>query len=206
VPVGFVPLAFTVSQLAADVRRDSTSHNLWPFEVVSATAIGRIIMGAVFGVTPDATTMNAILAATVRAVVAVIGVLVALLLLNVSLFSIQGMSGQQPFAPTFVFFTLSFALAFGVGAVSVRALTGRRRLWPTACAFGIGGASGGALFALALRAVDQFEPQLRVLTGGGPLGGFLLAAALAAVGVTLLVGMAVVRRLQKGIDVKHGVR
>lgn len=144
--------------------------------------------------------MNAVLAATVRAVLGVIGVLVAVLLLNVSLFSIQGMSGQGPFAPTLAFFTLSFALAFGVGAVSVCALTGRRKPWRTACAFGIGGGSGGALVALALRAVDQFDRQLRVLTGGGPLGGFLLAAILVALGIALLVGTALVRRFEKEMD------
>jgi hypothetical protein len=49
--VGFIPLASTVFQLVADVRRDPASHNLWPFEVVFATAIGIIIMGAVLGLT-----------------------------------------------------------------------------------------------------------------------------------------------------------
>ena len=149
--------------------------------------------------------MNTLLAATVRAVLGVLGLLAAVLLLNLSLFSIQGMSGQEPFGRMLTFLTLSFALAFGVGAGSVRALRGKPKPGPTVCAFAIGGGLGGALFALALRALDQFDSQLRTLTGGGPLGVFLLAATLGAVGSALLVGLLLARRFEKRVEFKRTV-
>lgn len=118
--------------------------------------------------------------------------------LIVPLVSIQAMTGEEAFTSVVALFAGSFALAFGVGAGSLRALAGGGSLWSTARAFAIGGSIGGALLAATLTAVTQFDRQLRVLTHGGPIGGFLLAGIVAAILIAGLVGTALLRRTRVG--------
>lgn len=135
--------------------------------------------------------------ASIKAVVGLAGVVCAALFLILPLVSIQGMTGQEAFAPVVPLFAGSFALAFGVGAGSLRALAGGGSLWSTARAFAIGGSIGGALVAATLTAATQFDRQLRVLTHGGPIGGFLLAGIVAAILIAGLVGTGLLRRTQE---------
>jgi len=133
--------------------------------------------------------MNATPSTSIRIALSVLGLLVSMFVLMIALVATQAMSGSEPFREPLIFFTISFALAFGLGATSSLPLAGRYRAWPTALAFTSGGAVGGAVLASGLALITGFERQLRVLTDGGPLGIFLLAATVAALATPCVVGM-----------------
>ena len=135
--------------------------------------------------------------AVIKGLLAGVGVLIAVVVMLLSLTAIQGMTGGQRFFDLLFFFSVSFAVAFGLAAASVMSLSGESKAWPAARAYASGGAVGGAFMALALKATVDFEHQLRLLTRGGPIGVFLLAAMLGAVSLPILVGAALMRRTRK---------
>ena len=141
--------------------------------------------------------MNAILFTSIRVALSVLGLLVSIVVLMIALVAIQAMSGSEPFREPLIFFTVTFALVFGLGAICSLPLTGRYRAWPTALAFTSGGAVGGAVLASGLALITGFEGQLRTLTGGGPLGIFLLAAIVAALATPCAVGMWLLRTMTR---------
>jgi hypothetical protein len=124
-------------------------------------------------------------------------VLIAVVIMLLSLTAIQGMTDGERFVDLLFYFSVSFAVAFGLAAASVMSLSGESKAWPAARAYASGGAVGGAFMALALKALIDFEHQLRVLIRGGPIGVFLLAAMLGAVSLSILVGAALLRRTRR---------
>jgi len=141
--------------------------------------------------------MNTPVTSVTKGLLAGLGVLIAVVVMLLSLTAIQGMTDRERFVDALFFFSLSFAVAFGLAAASVLSFIGRSKAWPAARAFATGGAVGGALMALALKAIVDFEHQLRVLTRGGPIGVFLLAAMLGALTVPVLIGEALLKRTKK---------
>ena len=127
--------------------------------------------------------------------IAVAGLLFSLVVLNIALLSTQASSGKEPLWQSLTFFTITFALAFGLGAGCALRLGGRYRMSRAAIAFATGGAVGGALLAGSLHLIDRFEPGLRALTRGGPIGTFLLAATVAALAVSIAVGTGLLGRM-----------
>ena len=128
-------------------------------------------------------------------IVALVGLLFSLVILNVALVSIQASSGDEPLTQALTFFVVSFALAFGLGAACTLPLGGRFTASRAAIAFAVGGAVGGAILAGSLRLVDLFEPALRALTGGGPIGHFLLLGVVGALAAPIAVGTWLLRRM-----------
>ena len=137
--------------------------------------------------------MNATVRTTLLATLSVSGLLVSFLVLNVALVSAQGMSGDEPFSRVLFFFSVVFALAFGIAAACGLPWLGRHTAWTAGRAFAAGGAVGGAVHALGLKLLTDFEPELRTLTGGGPIGLFGLAAGLAALAIAVVLGAAFLR-------------
>ena len=129
-----------------------------------------------------------------RVLLSATGVVFGVLVLILSLVSIQGMSGGEPFARVLILFCLSFAVAFGIGAMGVAALRQTDGLRSTALAFGAGGAAGGALLAVTLKIVTDFDAHLRTLTGGGPIGMFLLAGFVGALVIPVVIGTVLLKR------------
>ena len=102
--------------------------------------------------------MNRKRSAVLDIIVALIGLLFSIVVLNIALVSIQASSGDEPLIPSLIFFVVSFALAFGLGAACTLRLGGRFTARRAAIAFAAGGAVGGAILAGSLRLVDLFEP------------------------------------------------
>jgi hypothetical protein len=71
------------------------------------------------------------------------------------------MTDGERFVDVLFFFSISFAVAFGLAAASIMSFTGKSKAWSAARTFASGGAVGGAFMALALKAVIDFEHQLR---------------------------------------------
>ena len=140
-------------------------------------------------------TMNATLAISIRVVFCVFGLFLSIGSLMLALVSIQGMSGSEPLQEILIFFTLSFAVAFGLGAVCSLPLTGRYRVWPTAVAFASGGAIGGGALAIGLGLITVFETRLRESTDGGPLGVFVMAAIIGALAMPITIGTRLLRTM-----------
>ena len=138
--------------------------------------------------------MGSIVRSTDRVAIAGMGILFALIAIPFLLISIQGMSGDEPLLGRLLFLSIGFAVAFGVGMASAAPLTKRYRPWPAAWDFAIGGAVGGAFLAVVLEAITRFDSQLRTVTGGGPTGVFLVGGILAALGISIGLGMALSRR------------
>ena len=141
--------------------------------------------------------MNGAVGTVIQVALSVLGLLLSVLVLFMALLSIQAMSGTEPFRELLLFMSVSFALAYGLGASCVLPLTGRYRWWHVAAAFTAGGALGGSAFAAAIRLISVKETQLRAVTDGGPLGIFLLGATIGAVAIPLLIGIPVVRLLRR---------
>jgi hypothetical protein len=124
------------------------------------------------------------------------GLFIATFILLISVIAIQGMSGRDTIRNPLLFFTISFAIAFGLGAASVIALTGRYKIWAAVRTFAISGGVGGALLTISVKVIVSFDAQLRVLTRGGPLGSFLFAAMFVSIALPILVGTALLRRAE----------
>lgn len=123
-----------------------------------------------------------------------VGLLLSLLTLSISLVAVQAMSGAEPLIEQLLFFSGSFAASFGVAAACTLPWFGPHRPLQAGGAYAVGGAVGGCLQAISLASVVRFEPQLRVLTDGGPLGMLVLAASLLAFGTAAVVGNVLLRR------------
>ena len=137
--------------------------------------------------------MNATLSTSIRVAVSVLGLLFSIVVLMIALVAIQAMTGSEPFHEPLTFFTISFALAFGLGGACSLPLTGRHRAWPTTLAFTSGGAVGGAVLASGLALITAFERPLRALTDGGPLSIFSFAATVVALATPIALGMSLLR-------------
>ena len=138
--------------------------------------------------------MNATIRTTLLAIFSVAGLLVSFLVLNVALISIQGISGDEPFWRMLLFFSVAFAFAFGLAAACGLPWFGPYTPWMAGRAFATAGAVGGVVHAFALKLLTDFEPELRALTDGGPLGLFALGATLSALAVAVVLGTALLRR------------
>lgn len=132
-----------------------------------------------------------------RGLAAVVGLLFSIFVLNVALVSTQASSGDEPFGQALLFFALSFAVAFGLGAASAAALGRLYRFWPTARAFGTGGAVGGVILAGSEQLIHRYEPLLRSITDGGPIGSFALVGLAVAVAAPVPIGLRLLRRTRR---------
>ena len=124
-----------------------------------------------------------------------VGLLFSLVGLSLTLTAVQAMSGAEPLIVQLFFFCGSFAVFFGVAAACTLPWYRPHGPLQAGGAFGLGGAVGGALQAISLASVVRFEPQLRALTDGGPLGVFLLAADVLSFGTAVVVGRVLLRSL-----------
>jgi len=128
------------------------------------------------------------------ATLSAVGLLLSLLTLSISLVAVQAMSGTESLIELLLFFCGSFAISFGVAAACTLPWHGAHGPLQAGGAFSIGGALGGGLQAISLASVARFEPQLRGLTDGGPLGMFLLAGNLLAFVTAGVVGRVLLRQ------------
>ena len=122
-----------------------------------------------------------------------VGLLLSLLTLSISLVAVQAMSGTESLIELLLFFCGS-AVSFGVAAACTLPWHGAHGPLQAGGAFSIGGAVRGGLQAISLASVARFEPQLRGLTDGGPLGTFLLAGNLLAFVTAGVVGRVLLRQ------------
>ena len=122
-----------------------------------------------------------------------VGLLLSLLTLNISLIAVQAMRGTESLIELLVFFSASFAISFGVAAACTLPWYGPQGPLQAGGAFAVGGLVGGALQAISVDSIARFEPQLRAITDGGPLGIFLLTGNILAFATAAVVGTVLLR-------------
>jgi Kef-type K+ transport system membrane component KefB len=113
---------------------------------------------------------------------------VSVILILFALIATQGMSGKESVSSLTSFFSPFFAVAIGLPAVCTTIFTSKGRAWRVACAYTAGGAVGGTLMAFAVNGLTRYDHELRILTGGGPTGKFLLWAVPVSVIFAIAVG------------------
>lgn len=108
------------------------------------------------------------------------------------------MSGGENLFSLVLFFSTNFGAAFGLAGAAIVSNIPQiswRRLFVGILTFAAGGALGGVFLSASLKSIDYFEPFLRRLTHGGPLGFFLLMAMALSLLIPCLVGGICYRRL-----------
>ena len=123
-----------------------------------------------------------------------VGLLFSLVTVSITLVAGQAMSGAEPLSEQLMFYCGSFAVSFGVAAACTLPWYGPHRPLQAGGAYAVGGAVAGGLQAISLASVVRFEPQLRALTNGGPLGMCLVAATLLAFGTAAVVGRVLLQK------------
>jgi hypothetical protein len=124
-----------------------------------------------------------------RILATILASVVSVVLIFFSFIATQGMSGKESLSSLILFFSSFFAVAIGLPAACATIYTSMQRTLRTACSFAIGGAIGGASMALAVKGLDRYDHELRVLTNGGPTAMFLVAAVPVSVVCAVVVGV-----------------
>jgi len=117
---------------------------------------------------------------------------------------IQGMGGNETFWQVGIQFLIMFGFGFGLIGGSVGVLLGiYRKNLPSLdkclrlgiISFAAAGAVGGIFFAALLTMMFRYERFFRGLTGGGPLGDFLLTFLLLSLGIASIGGIIILNRM-----------